>query len=211
MPSMWLEGRKATTVTTVAPSAKGCDLPRCFAPRLLAVHNPVRRGIRRPSEAPLTAHGYIKTIGNHLNNHRCYLVLSGFTAPMGLGGRSKACGHGLLLLQLIICLFHLYTAEQETVAPMATFPTSQDASTQRVSTGGPRLPKPWLSFGVLPHCQAAALMHTAGGRTELTLCECEPATGAPNGLSCEKEGWFISSWEREGSWVRALALLHVEL
>jgi hypothetical protein len=36
----------------------------------------------------------------------------------------------------------------------------------------------------------------------MTLCECEPATGAPNGLSCEKEGFFLSSWEREGSWVR---------
>jgi syndecan 1 len=27
------------------------------------------------------------------------------------------------------------------------------------------------------------------------------ATGAPNGLSCDKEGWFISSWERQGQWV----------
>lgn len=46
----------------------------------------------------------------------------------------------------------------------------------------------------------------AGGRTELTLCECEKATGAPNGLSCEKEGWFVSNWEREGSWVRVTHL-----
>lgn len=41
-----------------------------------------------------------------------------------------------------------------------------------------------------------------GVSTEMTLCECEKAGGAPNGLSCDKEGWFISSFEREGSWVR---------
>jgi hypothetical protein len=35
----------------------------------------------------------------------------------------------------------------------------------------------------------------------MTLCECEKATGSPNGLSCEKEGWFISNFERQGSWV----------
>ena len=44
------------------------------------------------------------------------------------------------------------------------------------------------------------------------ICKCEKAflktsrhvqaTGSPNGLSCgEREGWFISSFEREGSWV----------
>ncbi len=38
---------------------------------------------------------------------------------------------------------------------------------------------------------------------ELALCDCEVATGPPNGLSCEKEGWFVSSFEREGSWVRS--------
>ncbi len=38
---------------------------------------------------------------------------------------------------------------------------------------------------------------------ELELCDCEQAAGSPDGLSCGKEGWFISSFEREGSWVRA--------
>ena len=42
---------------------------------------------------------------------------------------------------------------------------------------------------------------------ELELCDCEKATGSPDGLSCGKEGWFISSFEREGSWVRALSVL----
>ena len=44
----------------------------------------------------------------------------------------------------------------------------------------------------------------AGLRTgaELELCDCEKATSSPDGLSCGKEGWFISSFEREGSWVR---------
>ena len=41
---------------------------------------------------------------------------------------------------------------------------------------------------------------------ELALCDCEFATGPPNGLSCDKEGWFVSSFEREGSWVRPLVL-----
>jgi hypothetical protein len=35
----------------------------------------------------------------------------------------------------------------------------------------------------------------------LKLCECERATGAPNGLSCDKEGFFLSSFERQGQWV----------
>lgn len=42
-----------------------------------------------------------------------------------------------------------------------------------------------------------------GEPVELALCDCEFATGPPNGLSCEKEGWFVSSFEREGSWVSA--------
>ncbi len=37
---------------------------------------------------------------------------------------------------------------------------------------------------------------------ELELCDCEKAASSPDGLSCGKEGWFISSFEREGSWVR---------
>ena len=47
-------------------------------------------------------------------------------------------------------------------------------------------------------CDAVVL---AGEPVELALCDCEFATGPPNGLSCEKEGWFVSSFEREGSWV----------
>ena len=30
---------------------------------------------------------------------------------------------------------------------------------------------------------------------ELALCECEKAVGSPDGLGCEKEGWFISNFE----------------
>lgn len=39
---------------------------------------------------------------------------------------------------------------------------------------------------------------------ELNLCDCERALGTPHGLSCEKEGWFITGFERKGSWVRTL-------
>ncbi|KAK9846475.1 hypothetical protein WJX81_004918 [Elliptochloris bilobata] len=56
---------------------------------------------------------------------------------------------------------------------------------------------------------AAQLRLDAGGLApaglragaELELCDCEKATSSPDGLSCGKEGWFISSFEREGSWL----------
>lgn len=41
---------------------------------------------------------------------------------------------------------------------------------------------------------------------ELALCDCEFATGPPDGLSCDKEGWFISNFERQGSWVGPVSL-----
>ena len=36
---------------------------------------------------------------------------------------------------------------------------------------------------------------------QLQLCECQRAGGFPNGLGCEKEGWFISGFENKGTWV----------
>lgn len=54
--------------------------------------------------------------------------------------------------------------------------------------------------------ESLLLRAVVGISTEMTLCECEKAQGAPNGLSCDKEGWFISSFEREGSWVRTSCL-----
>ncbi len=36
---------------------------------------------------------------------------------------------------------------------------------------------------------------------QLQLCECERAVGPPNGLGCGKEGWFISNFENQGTWV----------
>jgi len=38
-------------------------------------------------------------------------------------------------------------------------------------------------------------------RIQLDLCDCQPATGEPGGLSCDKEGFFIASFERQGQWV----------
>ena len=38
----------------------------------------------------------------------------------------------------------------------------------------------------------------------LSLCECEDASlSLHGGLQCEKEGWFIYSFEARGQWVRA--------
>lgn len=44
------------------------------------------------------------------------------------------------------------------------------------------------------------------GELQLKLCECERAAGAPNGLSCDKAGWFVSSWERQGQWVTPFSI-----
>ncbi len=35
----------------------------------------------------------------------------------------------------------------------------------------------------------------------LPLCECQRAMGNPHGLTCEKEGWFVSGFENKGTWV----------
>lgn len=70
---------------------------------------------------------------------------------------------------------------------------------------GPRVP-------LAPYCTAPACMvgrasavrragsYTCAGRP-LALCECEVASGYPNGLGCDKEGWFISDFEYQGTWV----------
>ena len=42
---------------------------------------------------------------------------------------------------------------------------------------------------------------TDADRIRLDLCDCQPASGEPGGLSCDKEGFFIASFERQGSWV----------
>ena len=42
-----------------------------------------------------------------------------------------------------------------------------------------------------------------GDTGPIELCECEEATGN-NGLSCDKEGWFISGVQRVGVMVDAV-------
>ncbi|KAL4445747.1 hypothetical protein ABPG77_008946 [Micractinium sp. CCAP 211/92] len=64
----------------------------------------------------------------------------------------------------------------------------------RVQPGRNRPPPPL-------NATAAGPLALHDGMTPLRLCECERATGAPNGLSCDKVGWFISSFERQGQWV----------
>ncbi len=43
----------------------------------------------------------------------------------------------------------------------------------------------------------------ADGPVQVLLCECEKAVGEPGGLTCTKEGFFISNFELQGTWVRA--------
>ncbi|KAG2499753.1 hypothetical protein HYH03_002685 [Edaphochlamys debaryana] len=40
-----------------------------------------------------------------------------------------------------------------------------------------------------------------GPEPRVDLCECEPAAGFPHGLGCEREGWFISNFEFQGTWM----------
>lgn len=60
----------------------------------------------------------------------------------------------------------------------------------------------WSLFG---RSISNKVAHAAGsGKVQLKLCECERAVGSPNGLSCGKQGWFITSFERQGQWVRGV-------
>ena len=45
----------------------------------------------------------------------------------------------------------------------------------------------------------------AAGPLALDLCDCQKSTGSPDGLGCDKEGYFVSSFEQRGSWVRRRA------
>ena len=36
--------------------------------------------------------------------------------------------------------------------------------------------------------------------SQLSLCECMEAQGSPNGLSCDKDGWFIIGFSHSGTW-----------
>lgn len=42
--------------------------------------------------------------------------------------------------------------------------------------------------------------HMSEDLVRLEVCDCEEATGDPQGLSCSKEGYFVASFEREGQW-----------
>ena len=82
-------------------------------------------------------------------------------------------------------------------------PQIEEQSNPRVNITGSETPMespvtvvPVGSFLILQYCLLGF-----GEPGELALCDCEFATGPPDGLSCDKEGWFISNFERQGSWV----------
>ena len=63
-----------------------------------------------------------------------------------------------------------------------------------------------MSFTI---CQTVSCIASPGpacaehaGAIQLQLGECEAATGYPSGLGCDKEGWFISDFKNQGTWVR---------
>ncbi|KAL4425873.1 hypothetical protein ABPG75_009889 [Micractinium tetrahymenae] len=93
-----------------------------------------------------------------------------------------ACGFAAALL-LLVCRQTLARSPLDTSAALKVQPGRSALPPALNATAAPPLP-----------------LH-ADGTTPLRLCECERATGAPNGLSCDKEGWFISSFERQGQWV----------
>lgn len=72
-------------------------------------------------------------------------------------------------------------------------------------------PQPWLVqlwlvqlWLVQPLLVACPAPRPGDGKVQLKLCECERALGQPSGLSCQKQGWFLSSFERQGQWVSAI-------
>ncbi|GLI61083.1 hypothetical protein VaNZ11_003350 [Volvox africanus] len=46
-----------------------------------------------------------------------------------------------------------------------------------------------------------AFKNVTGQEYQVELCECEPATGVPHGLGCDKDGWFVSNFEYQGTWM----------
>lgn len=41
----------------------------------------------------------------------------------------------------------------------------------------------------------------AGPHPQLALCDCHVATGEPHGLGCAKEGYMITGFENQGTWL----------
>ncbi|GLC41375.1 hypothetical protein PLESTF_000296800 [Pleodorina starrii] len=48
---------------------------------------------------------------------------------------------------------------------------------------------------------SSAVGTVTGQEYRVELCECEPAGGIPHGLGCERDGWFVSNFEYQGSWM----------
>jgi hypothetical protein len=82
------------------------------------------------------------------------------------------------------------------VAAVTRYPTRDPADGEVLGNGWSRAttPQPVLKEG-----------------DALSLCECEDAAlSLHGGLQCEKEGWFVYSFEARGQWVRPLpAHLHL--
>lgn len=87
-------------------------------------------------------------------------------------------------LLLIACCVALTTAR---------IPTDQQLEVDSVTT--------ILASSSVTLRRGGSKKSTDTDRIQLDLCDCQPATGEPGGLSCDKEGFFIASFERQGQWV----------